>query len=158
MSKGSKATREHIPASSDVGQRIGTSATRPWPITKIPYQALQGRGGACRTEGDTSFLAHLLAPAYEFQLFTCGATKQRLFRMRQPSLEVDKPLQVDLAYPILICQVYERRQIVQILFHRGEPEGDGRFIGPLFLLHGNEGTNVAPDLVKGVHTAHAGIG
>ena len=35
MPKGSKTTRKHILARSDVGKRIGTATTRPWSITKI---------------------------------------------------------------------------------------------------------------------------
>src|SRR5260370_42275080 len=53
-----KTTREHIPARSNVGQRVGTSTARPGTIPKIPYQAPQGRGGACRNKVNAPFPAH----------------------------------------------------------------------------------------------------
>ena len=109
MPEGRKTTREHIPARSDVGQRVRTSATRPGAIPKIPYQALQGCGGACRIEDYAAFLTHLLTSTHQFQFFTCGATEQGLFRVGQSLLEVDESLQVYLAYPMLICQVDESR-------------------------------------------------
>src|SRR5947209_12024428 len=60
MSERSKTTREHIPARSDVSQRVRTPATRPGTVTKIPYQALQASGGACRIEIDATSLPPLL--------------------------------------------------------------------------------------------------
>src|SRR6266566_9573808 len=92
MPKRSKTTREHIPARGNVGQRVGTMATGPGAITKIPYQALHGCSGTGRAEGDTALLAHLLAPAHEFQFFASGATEQRLLRVGQPAFKVNKSL------------------------------------------------------------------
>src|SRR6266699_52258 len=76
-----KTTREHIPARSNVGQRVRTSTARPGTIPKITYQAPQGRGGACRIEDYAAFLTHLLTSMHQFQFFTCGATEQGLFRV-----------------------------------------------------------------------------
>src|SRR5260370_3452967 len=38
MSERGKTTREHIPAPGNIGQRVGTPATGPATITRIPYQ------------------------------------------------------------------------------------------------------------------------
>src|SRR2546421_1319189 len=96
MSEGSKTTREHIPARSDVSQRVRTPATRPGTITKIPYQALQVCGGTCCIENDATFLTHLLATLYDVQFFAWGTAEQALLRVGHPSLNVDHSLQIDL--------------------------------------------------------------
>ena len=75
MTEGRKTTREDIAAGGNVGQRVGTTAPGPWAIPKISYEAFDGCGGACRIEGDASFLTYLLAAPYHFQFFVCGATE-----------------------------------------------------------------------------------
>src|SRR6266487_1800305 len=152
-----KTTREHIPARSNVGQCVGTSTARPGTIPKIPYQALQGRGGACRIEDHATFLTHLLTSTHQLQFFARGTAEQALFRVGQPSFEEDESLHIDLAYAMLVCQIDKRRQFAQVSFHSGEPQGDGRFARELFLLNGSEGADVAPDFIEGVYTAHPGI-
>src|ERR1700686_4894934 len=54
MAERGKTTGEHIAARGNVGQRVGAPAPRPWPLTKIPHEALYGCGGAGRSEGDAT--------------------------------------------------------------------------------------------------------
>src|SRR5215470_10352804 len=105
MSKGGKTTRKHISARSDVGQCVGTPATRPRAITKIAYQAFQGCGCASSSKGDATLLTHLFAMAHQFEFFACGAAEQGLFRVGKALLEVDEALQVDLADAVRARQI-----------------------------------------------------
>src|SRR3989442_4045827 len=75
MPKGSKTTRKHITARSDIGKRIRTATTRPWPITKISYQALQGCDRASGVEGHAELFTFLLATMDEIKFFACGDRK-----------------------------------------------------------------------------------
>ena len=75
MPKRSETARKDITTRGNVGQRVGTTAPGPWAIPKISYEAFDGCGGACRIEGDASFLTYLLAAPYHFQFFACGATE-----------------------------------------------------------------------------------
>src|SRR5579863_131315 len=158
MAERRKTTGKDIAARSNVGQCVGTPAARPGTVAKVPHKALYGRRGACRIEGNAALYTLPLAVTYKFKFFARGAAEQGLFRIGQPALEVDQTLEINFAYAVLICQLDEARQFVQILLHGGEPERDGRFAGVLLSLAGYEGADIAPDLIKGVHPAHVGIG
>src|SRR5579859_3387816 len=92
MAEGGKTTGEDVAARCDVGQRVGALAARPGPRAKIAYQALHRGRRACGGECDTMFPACLGAAFYQFEFFGRRAPEQRLFRLRQPLLEEDKPL------------------------------------------------------------------
>src|SRR5258705_12921390 len=78
MPKGSKATREHIPAGSNIGQGIWPTATGPGTVSKVAGDTFQRSGSACCLEGYISLFAHLLTTADERQFFGHGTVEEGL--------------------------------------------------------------------------------
>src|SRR5712692_11473751 len=95
---------------------------------------------------------------YQCQLLRGRTAEERLFGACQSLLEVNQALHIDLAYTMFTGQVDQTWQLVQILTHGSEPERDSWLSGVLHLLHGNEGTHIAPYFVKGVYASHMSIG
>src|SRR2546421_252929 len=99
MSEGSKTTREHIPARSDVSQRhVTTDATRVHTPNRL-QRALKGDGETRSMKGDATLLVHLLATVCGVLFFACGAGEQSLWWVGQASVEVDPLLHAVLSYP-----------------------------------------------------------
>src|SRR5258706_12735598 len=157
MSKGGKTTRKHIPTRGDVGQCVGTPATRPRAIAKIAYQAFQGCSCASSSKVDATLLTHLFATAHQFEFFACGAAEQGLFRVGKSLLEIDEALQEDLADAVRTRQIDQVCKFVEVLTNRRKPERVGWFAAFLLLLHVKESTHVVSDFVESIDSTHTRI-
>src|SRR5438105_4424409 len=66
MPEGGKTAGEDIAAGGNIGQRIGTTATRPRALTEVPQEAFQRCRGAGSVESNATLFARLLATAHKF--------------------------------------------------------------------------------------------
>ena len=157
--EGRDAAGQNAAIGGDVHQRPGTAAERPWAVGALHFDGLAGVDGAGGREHD----AELLRDGFGFVdegLFALGGVLEEggfgagegVFA--HGVFEEDEALEVDLGDADGVGEADEVGELVDGFAEAGEPEGDARFGGVEFALHGGEVFYVGNDLGEEVLAAN----